>query len=482
MSDLGTAPSTGDARPADPPPGQGRGEAIAHLVGGLGIGAVSGFLILWTSPGLRLGVPVDGFDIVNVAPGLVALAALGLALVAPLRPYAWLLAAAGLAGFAGLYAQGDRLDGRTLMIALIVVIALQFGGLLLAFGGASARARSAIAIGLGAGLVAGLDVLAALADAVGSWAGASTDAVVFGGLAVLVAGAGVILLRLDRRVRPVAPAPSSAPAAPVWSRRSIWTLVAVAIASGLATGLTEVWDAVFEQMTMSYLGGISEADAQALATADHLARVALAVLVVAVLSVAALLWGAPGAARWVATGLGAGLLLAVLQGFVIYRAAPVLPVLAGVGALTGALLARRAARVEPWEAVGLALGAVLALVSPAGWLWPVGWFGFGIAVAAGASGLGRTAQATAPDAGSPGRPEPTAEEVGLAAGLGVAALLLSYQVVVPASITGTRDGGLSVVAAGVILAAAAAVAFSTLTRRRPRSVPGAGSVSGRTPS
>jgi hypothetical protein len=443
-----TVPPPDRVRPAVP----GWPEVLAHLVGGLGIGAVSGFLILWTSPrpDFLVGVPVDEFDIINVAPELVALAAIGLALVARLRPYAWLIAAAGLLGFAGLYAQGDRLDGRSLVIGLIVVIALQFGGMLLAFASASGRARWAVAVGLGAGIVAGRDALAWLVDAVrqGPLAGTNGDDVVFAALGLVVAVAGAVLLRLARR--------SPAVAAPVaW-----WPLAVVGIASVLAVGLTEVWDYVFRRMTTSYLGIMSESDLAYIETWNYVVRVGIAVLVAAVLALVARRWGARGTARWVATGLGAALLLAVLQAFLAYRATALVLVLATIGAAAGAFLARRAAAVVPWEAVGLTLGAVLAAFEPSSWLWPVGWFGFGLAVAAGATGL------AGPGAGSPGRPGPGTDQVGPAAGLGLAALLLGYQLVVPASVTRVHTGGdLPVVAAGVLLAASAVVVFFALDRR-----------------
>lgn len=443
---VSSLPSDGPASSPPRPGVPGWAEVLAHLAGGLGIGAASGFLVLWTAPGFLLG-PVDGFDIINVSSELVALAAVGLALVAGLRPYAWLVAALGMLGFAGLYAQGNRLDGRTLVIALIVVIALQFAGLLLAFAQASGRARWAVAVGLGAGIAAGRDVLGWLVGALMSGVGYG-DEVVFAGLGLLVAAAGVVLLR-TRDPQP----PRAAFTA--------WPLVAVAVASVLALGLTEVWDAVFRGMTADHLGAISAEDARALEVWDHLARVGLAVLVAAVLAGAAHRWGDPGTARWVATGLGAALLLAVLQGFLTYRATAGYVALAAVGAFGGAFLARRAAHTAPWEAVGLLVGACLPLFAAASPLWPAGWFGFGFAVAAGATRL------AGPGAGSPGLPGPATDQVAAAAGLGLAALLLSYQVVLPAALTRVYGGGdLPVVAGGVVLAAVAVVAFFILDRRR----------------
>jgi hypothetical protein len=422
---------------------------LAHLVGGLGIGAATGLLVLWTSPGFLLGLPVDRFDIINVAPELVALAAMGLALAARLRPYAWLIAAVGMLGLAGLYAQGDRLDGRSLVIALIVVIALQLGGLLLAFARASGRARWAVAVGLGAGLAAGRDSLAWLVEALMASTGRG-DEVAFAGLGLVVAAAGVVLLVVDRR-----PAPSAVVA--------VWPLVAVALASVLAVGLGEAWAVTFRGMVTNHLGAITAEDAQALQTWDHLVRVGLAVLVAAVLATAAHRWGAPGTVRWVATGLGAALLLVVLQGFVSYVATVGHVVLAAVGAFAGAFLARRAASVAPWEAVGLLLGACLPAVATTSPLWLVGWFGFGFAVAAGATRL------AGPGAGSPGQPGPATDLVGPAAGLGLAALLLGYQVVLPATYARVYAGGdLPVVTGGVLLAAVAVAAFFALDRRRAR--------------
>src|SRR5690606_37958223 len=99
-----------------------------------------------------------------------------------------------------------------------------------------------------------------------------------------------------------------------------------------------------------------------------------------------------------------------------------------------------------------ALGSCLALSGSSSWLWPVGWFGFAFAVAAGANEL----------AG----PGAAAARVAPAAGLGLAALLLGYQVVVPASVTGTRVGsGPLVVAGGVVLTVVAAAVLFALDRR-----------------
>jgi hypothetical protein len=75
------------------------------------------------------------------------LVALGIALLSRvrgvgwLRSSGWLVAAVGLFGVSALYAQAT-LDGRTLTLALTVVIALQFVGLLLAFVRADGPARS----------------------------------------------------------------------------------------------------------------------------------------------------------------------------------------------------------------------------------------------------------------------------------------------------------------------------------------------------
>mgnify|MGYP006976752495 CR=1 FL=1 len=469
---VGESPAS--SAPAPAPVGAmvpGWPEVFAHLVGGVGIGAATGVLVLWTAPGFLLGLPVDQFDIINVAPELVALAALGLALAARLRPYAWLIAAAGMLGLAGLYAQGDRLDGRSLVVGLIVVIALQFGGLLLAFAQASGRARWAVAVGLGAGLAAGRDALAWLVDALMSATGRGDD-VVFAGLGLVVAAAGVVLLGLSRRsasgaepaaLAAVAPgAVSPGAVSPEAGRRgAVWALAAVAVASVVAVGGSEAWTRAYRGMIMNHLGGISAEDAQALQTWDHLVRVGLAVLVAAVLTAAAHRWGAPGTARWVATGLGAALLLAVLQGLVFYEATAVHVVFAAAGSLAGAFLARRAAHLAPWEAVGLLVGACLPAVATTAPLWLVGWFGFGFAVAAGATRL------AGPGAGSPGLPGPATDLIAPAAGLGLAALLLGYQVVLPVAFARVYEGGdLPVVTGGVILAAVAVVAFFLLDRRR----------------
>lgn len=426
--------------PVDAAAGSGWPDVLAHLAGALGIGAMSGFLVLWTTPGVRLGIPVGGLDIIDLAPPLVALGVLGLASVARLRPYAWLIAAAGLLGFAGLYAQGGRLDGYSLVIALMAVTTLQFGGLLLALAQASERARMAVTVGLGAGIVAGRDVLAWLVGAVRPIRGSGLgDDVVYAGMGVLVAAAGVALLLRPRAI------PS--PARPIgW-----WPLAGVAGASVLTVGLTQAWNGAFADLTSRYVGGISAADGRILQTWDELARVGLAVLVAALLVLVAYRWNGPGTARWVATGIGAALLLAVLQELVAYRVTPLVVGLAAAGALAGTVLARRAVPRVPWDAVGLALGSCLAFSASSSWLWPVGWFGFAFAVSAGLTELARSG----------------GDRVAPAAGLGLAALLLGYQAVAPASIAGARvDGGPIVVAGGVTLVVVAVAVFFVLDRRR----------------
>src|SRR5688572_6076174 len=278
-----TAPTSAAPAAALPPAG-GWLAAGAQLAGGLGIGSVITALLILMAPVFNYTLPVAGFDLGSVLPELVVLGSVGLALIAQLRPFAWLIAAGGLFGLAGLYAQGDRLDASSLLVLMVLVMSLQFGGLLLAI--ASANSRWAIALGLGLGVTVGH-------DAVLLWVRANADAVAFAGVAVILVAVGVLLLLTGRR-----------PAPPARSRIPWWLVVAVGGAGVLAVALTRIWQAVLLDRTQSFIGGIAESDAAFWGTTDRLIRFAIAAAVTAVLVVVAQRRLPAGAARVVVVASG----------------------------------------------------------------------------------------------------------------------------------------------------------------------------------
>jgi hypothetical protein len=443
-------------------------EVAAHLVAALVIGSVAPFLVSWTSPAYAFGVTAGGFELVDIAPQLVAVLCLGIGLLARVRGFVWLrsagwlVAALGLFGLAGLYAQGNLLDGQWLTIGLVVVISLQVVGLLFAFARAAAGARWAVAVGLAAGITGGREVVALLVRAVrqGPMSGSlHGDDVVLAGLAVLVVAAGLVLLVLGRGRESYAPGAEAWPAA--WWTSVRWPALAVAVASVLAVVLTRVWNARLESIAQSYIGGISEEDSLWVQTQDQLVRVGIAVLVAAVLAVAAQRSGGWVVARWVLVAFGTGLLLVGLQGALAYEPSWPTAVLGIAGAAVGAVLVRRLDAAVPWEAIGLLLASALLFVGPPAAVQYVGVFGFGLAVAAAILRL-------TPDGVA--RLGPGA--VSGAAALGLAAWVLCHQVVVPAAASYRTDlGGVPILPFGVMLAAVATVGFFLLGRS-PRAAGG----------
>jgi hypothetical protein len=417
-------------------------EPIAHLLGGLGIGSVLTVLLILMSPALNYTLPVAGFDLGSVVPELVVLGSLGLALMAPLRPFAWLLAAVGLFGLAALYAQGDRLDATSLLVLAVLVMSLQFGGLLLAAGRASGRARWSMALGFAVGVTAGHDGVLLLVRAF--WAGSvgNADAFALACVGIMLTVAGVLAL-VAGRGGPRSPQP------PVpW-----WLLVAVAVAGVLAVALTRVWEAILSDRIESFVGGISESDAEFWVSFDRLARFAIAAAVAGLLVGMALRRLPRGTARWVLVAFG----LAVAVGAVRagQDASPLwwAMLLAATGAVAGIVVVRRADGLLPWDAIGLALTAGL-LFADAPALDALGWFGVGLAAAA---GLARLAGAE------------DGEAVWQATALGIAALILGFQVLLPAMsrIGGPGDSQVGVVgAAALALAAAVCVAIFLVRRQR----------------
>jgi hypothetical protein len=313
-SPVAPPPSTPGERSSRPPGGarRGFGSAAAHLVAGFVIGSVAPFLVLWTAP--AFGSAPYEFEIVDVMPQLVALVALGIALLTRARGFGWLrssgwfVAAAGLLGVAGLYAQGSGLDDLTLTLALTGVIALSIVGLLLAVARADNPSRWAVAFGLAAGIAGGREAvaLAVIALREGPYAGtAHGDDVVFAGLGLVVAAAGLVLLRTERAAAPERDEARRWPAE--WWTFVRWPVVALVVASALAVGLTMAWNARLESTARSYIGGVSEQDALALQTQDQIARVGIAVLVAVLLVAAAQRSGGSAVARWVIVAFGAAL-------------------------------------------------------------------------------------------------------------------------------------------------------------------------------
>jgi hypothetical protein len=444
-------------------------EVAAHLIAALLIGSVAPFLVVWTAPGYAFGVVPGGFELVEIAPQLVAALSLGLALLVRalgfgwLRDVGWIVAAVGLAGLAGLYAQGTSLDGLTLTILLVVVISLQVVGLLVAFARAGGLARWAVAVGLAAGIAGGREALALVVTAVrqgplkGSLHG---DDLVLGGVAVLVAVAGVVLLVIARGERAY-PAPAESWPSAWWSV-VLWPLVAVVVSSVIAVMLTRVWNARLDRIVRDYfIGGISESDAVHVQTTDQLARVGTAVVIAAILVIAAQLRGGPGVVRWVLAAFGVGLVLTWLQEFLAAEPSWLTAGLALVGTVVGVVAVHYLDRAMPWEVVGLLLATGLILDGPSA-LRLLGAFGLGLAIAGGllrlASGSGR-----APRLGPGG--------VTVAAALGLAAWVLGHQVVVPSASFYRADlGGLPVlpIAVAVGVSAVAGVVFFLVDRARTR--------------
>ncbi len=462
------APETVASAPSPGAPA-GRAEVIAHLVAALAIGSVAPFLVLWTSPTYAFGVAPSAFELVDIAPQLVVVVAFALALLSRvpglgwLRSAGWLVAAAGLLGFAALYFQGNSLDGQTLTLALVVVIAVQIVGLLLAFVRAEGSSRWAVATGLAAGIAGGRDAVALLVRDVRDRLfpdGLHGDDVVFAALAVVIAVAGVVVLVSGRRT---SPAPVASWPATWWSAVR-WPLVAVALASALAVGLTRLWDVRLDAIQQSYLGGISEEQAQQVQTWDQLARLGIAVLVAIVLAFAAYRWGGAGVARWVLVAFGIGLLVAGIQGLHAYDITWLTALLGAAGAVAGAALVRFIDRAFPWDALGLALAsAVFFLGAPAG-AELVAVFGLGIAATSGALRLAPAPGQSVTEVGAGGAT--------LAGALGLAAWVLTHQVVAPAAALYRDDlGGLDLAAYAVLLAALGAGGFFLVDRRRSTVTP-----------
>jgi hypothetical protein len=352
--------------------------------------------------------------------------AIAVALVVPLRRFAWVVSAAGLMGMAGLYAQGTALQLDQLLPLLAICVGLQFAGVLLAFAQASPLARWAIAVGFGCGMVAGR--LASRLIVTNVLSGTHRDDVAVATFGVIALVAGAILLR---RAAPEQSAPEqSAP-----TRPDSLLIVATAVAIALAVGLTLVWQLVLDGIARSSTGGVSESQAASVAEMDTVVRIVIGVAVSGILAAVAYRRGGPNLARWVVVAAGLAVTSATVPAQYSTNADLIGRALvpAVVGSVAGAALARWLDQRFPWDALGVALAAVAAWVTAGGLEVPalaesskiLGWFGLGLALVA---GLARLA-GSAPD-GSSGRGL-SLGEISLSASLGVSAYFLWQQVVPP---------------------------------------------------
>src|SRR6185369_10699660 len=105
------------------------------------------------------------------------------------------------------------------------------------------------------------------------------DDVVLGAVALVLALAGVVLFVRSRGER-VYPAPADSFPSAWWSVVR-WPLVAVVLSSVVAVLLNRVWNARINDIAQSFIGGISESDAQSVQTTDQLYRVGTAVVIAA---------------------------------------------------------------------------------------------------------------------------------------------------------------------------------------------------------
>jgi hypothetical protein len=395
---------------------------VAHGIGAFAVASVFAPLTYTFTRGMVSPYGPFHVDVLDLLPGLLVLAAVGVSLVEQLRRYAWLVSAAGLAVAAGLYLQGDVLPTDAVYPTLAMALALQVGGMLLALGAASARDRWAIVVGVGVGMVAGRYSAALIIDELRRTvlrASAHSDVLIVGVAAALAVVAGILLARV-------------APEAPVGSVAWREPVIGIAVAAVVGTGLLVAWQAVQQNIAVSSTGGISQQRAQVVESLSLLAHVLTAAVVSVILLVVAYRRGGASLARWVVVGFALAMAGVGIPFGVGFTMRSMLPVIAGAaaGAVAGVVAVRRFDRVFPWDALGVAVAAVgLLLVSPRGRLElpelvhvsaVMSAFGVALALAAGLARL------TDPD----GRGL-SAADVGLSAALGFAALILSAQAVVP---------------------------------------------------
>ncbi len=415
-----------------------RTTAAAHLLAAFAVGCVALSAAFAVGQGLPAPLSMSmGLDIVDVTPELIVLVAVGLALVRPLRRFAWLVAAAGLFGVAAMYFQGTALERNQLFVLVAVCAGLQLAGVLLAFADAGRPQRWAIAVGFGAGAVAGKYGLALVIllvrESLFSDSLHGDDAIV-ALLGVVAAAAGVVLLLQSR---PDSGAVESKARGPI-----IWVLAAAAA----AVVLSWLWQLVLEEVARSSTGGISQRRAEFVESMAQLARVAISVTVGVILLVAAYRRGGANLARWVVVAFGVAATSAAIP--IVFRTAAGaltetdllvrLVVPAVIGAVAGAAAVRYVDRWFPWDALGIVLGAAaVMLTSSRGQLelpdltqpaMVLGTFGLALALTAGLARLT-----------DPGARGLSTTEVSMSAGLGVAALVMCQQVISPIAYLAQED-------------------------------------------
>jgi hypothetical protein len=351
------------------------GTALAGLAG-LAIG--SAFVVMVNlsvfDGGGFTGGPV--FTVVDLVVGITVLVALAVALVPWLARFGLVVAAAGLAGMAGLYLQGDLLPAEALYPAVGVALGLLLGGAVLALRTADRGAHWALALGLGAGLgpLGGL-VLGEFTLLLQQLPGGRADELAFWLLALIALVAGLLALR-----RPVAPEPG----------RAVGAIVIVVGAVLAARLLALGWRLVLNDLAASSTGGISEDRAAFLGALDQSVRIGIAALVAVILLVGAYRRGGPELARWVVVGFAVTLPL-LANGSAFFADPRLIAGLPGLaGALLGGLVALRRGPVLPWDAIGLGITVIGALLPPG--LGEVGLavvvFGLGFTITEGLVRLG----------------------------------------------------------------------------------------------
>jgi hypothetical protein len=429
-----------------------RADIVAHLIGAFAVGSVALAAAFMVVPDMVSPYSLsEGFDLVDVAPELVLVVAVGLALVTRLRRFAWMVSAVGLFGLAALFAQGNALDRDQLLTLLALAAGLQFAGVLLAFAEAGPVARWAIALGLGLGFIAG-PLWTGLVFRTALEGQRHSDDILVASLAALAVAAGVVLL-----VRRPEPGPPDA-------GRATWgPVIAIAIALVATVGLSLVWQLVLDGVAQSSTGGISQDRAEFIVSMDQLVRVLIGAAVAIVLTVAAYRRGGASLARWVVVAFGVALTNVAIPAdyYTVSSLIGVGLVPAVLGATAGLAAVRWADRWFPWDALGIVLVAVAWLSSDRGQLEVpglddpsniAGSFGLALALTA---GLARLA-VPGPD-GELGRGL-SISEVSMSAAFGIAALVLCQQVIGPISdVTGLQPNEapltlpLAMVTAAVVL-------------------------------
>ncbi|PWU49560.1 hypothetical protein DLJ47_25965 [Micromonospora sp. S4605] len=431
------------------------GETVAGALAALAVGAYFA-----TEP-VRVAVYAGIEGLVSpgwTVAGLLAAPVLLLALVAPLlltRVGGWWLAAAGLTALAvvdlvpALTGEPDQLPRSTAMVLVAVAGGgLAVGGTLLALAQLGRRSRQVVAVAFAAGVV--LQPATPLADP-GRSADTAVDLVAWVAL-LLVAGAALL----------TGGGAFTVPGPPV--RRGV---VPLAVAVAAAAAAVRWW--LVERSSPRLP---AERDVLAAPPPDRPYQIGLAVLAAMVLvGYAWYAWRATGA-RWVLAAYVLGPATLYGLGGVSDRAsALLLPLVLAVVAVA-VVVTRYADRALPWDAVALLLlGAAYALVAEVS---------FGREEASTAGHLLVLAFALAWAVAflrAAGRPDPAPDPPAGLLTLGVAALLLGCQLLLPVLLgageaqPAVRTWGLPALAAGVALVVVLLFAVDLSTRDRRRTPP-----------